>query len=151
MRDADFGAFLVSGALYRQEVIENPNWNVYTNESAELHVPDPIDRECQECGLTKWKLTAPQPGRIGDGFSQLTWQCRNCQKSTLRVWLLWAKRGNTALVIKTGQYPKLEVTIPKEFENALGDKRHLYIKGMTSRHNGYGIGALTVSPRGSPR
>ncbi len=49
--------------------------------------------------------------------------------------------------MKAGQYPKLEIKVPKEFGEALGDKRPLYVKGMTLRHNAYGIGALTYFRR----
>lgn len=45
-------------------------------------------------------------------------------------------RGSTFSSLTT------EVTLSKEFEKALGARADLYRKGMTARHNGYGIGAL---------
>jgi hypothetical protein len=65
------------------------------------------------------------------------------------VWLSvsFVERGPTLSLIKIGQDPKLEVVIPKDFEKALGARGDLYRKGMTSRHNGYGIGSLTYLRR----
>jgi hypothetical protein len=56
-------------------------------------------------------------------------------------------KGEQVSVTKCGQYPKLEVNVPQAFERALGSRVALYRKGMTSRHAGYGIGALTYFRR----
>jgi hypothetical protein len=56
-------------------------------------------------------------------------------------------KKDEAVIVKAGQYPKLEISIPKEFEKALGGRAGLYLKGMTSRHNGYGIGAVSYFRR----
>jgi len=74
------------------------------------------------------------------------YRCKNCENATFSAWIVWWREGS-ANFLKAGQYPKLEVTIPKEFAKALGAKRDLYVKGMTSRHAGYGIGALTYFRR----
>ncbi len=143
MRYADFPVFLVNASLYREEIIEDPRLG-----DSGLKVPDPVNRECPRCGMTKWKLTdGAYGGAISKGFRQLTYQCKNCEENTFLVWLVWWRDGNITKVMKTGQYPKLEITIPKELEKALGGKRSLYLRGMTSRHNGYGIGALTYFRR----
>lgn len=145
---AEFPAFLVGASLYREETIEDPAWVHYQGGHAEMKVPQVVDRECPQCGMTKWKITGgAYNGTIGQGFHQLTYACKNCEKSTFLVWVLWWRDGSITKVMKGGQYPKLEITIPKEFQRALGDKRSLYLRGMTSRHNGYGIGALTYFRR----
>jgi len=148
MRYADFPAFLVSAALYREETIEDAPVQ-YGGGGYEMKVPQVVDRECPQCGMTKWKITSgAYGGTIRQGFHELTYQCKNCEKSTLQIWVLWWRHDNgITKVMKGGQYPKLEITIPKEFAKALGDKRSLYLKGMTSRHSGYGIGALTYFRR----
>jgi len=148
MQYDDFPTFLVSAALYREETIENPAVKWHTTGHRQLVVPDVVERECGECGMTKWDLVeGAYGGVITDGFHDLTYRCRNCKSSAFLVWFLLRGVEGVPKVVKAGQYPKLEVSIPKEFAKALGDKRPLYIKGMTSRHNGYGIGALTYFRR----
>jgi hypothetical protein len=82
----------------------------------------------------------------GDSLEKVRYVCKNCEKTSFSVWIIWWTDG-PVYVLKAGQYPKLEITIPKEFGDALGKKRPLYVKGMTLRHNAYGIGALTYFRR----
>jgi hypothetical protein len=145
MRYDELPAFLVSAALYREETIENSPVSENPPGYYYLKMPRVVERECPQCGMTKWDII--EGTNIQVGFHALTYQCRNCRDSIFRVWLLWRLLEGVTKVVKAGHYPKLEVTIPKEFENALGEKRSLYLRGMTSRHNGYGIGALTYFRR----
>jgi hypothetical protein len=49
---------------------------------------------------------------------------------------------------KFGQYPAFEINPPKELAKALTPERlALYKKGKTSRHHGYGLGALVYFRR----
>jgi hypothetical protein len=143
------GEFLVNAPLYRSEAL--PSIQVQTHPGADQFVSAPslIDRECDQCGMTKWELAGDSyEGQLwANKFEQLKYRCRNCTDRVFNVWLIWWRREGVPTFIKVGQYPKLEVTIPKEFAKALGDKRSLYIKGMTLRHNNYGVGALTYFRR----
>jgi len=48
---------------------------------------------------------------------------------------------------KVGQYPAPTVTLPPDFAKALGTHQDLYRKGLVSRNQGYGIGALAYFRR----
>jgi hypothetical protein len=82
---------------------------------------------------------------FSNSLTHVRYKCRNCDDAVFSVWIMWYQPNVT--VVKAGQHPKPEITIPKEFGDALGDKRPLYVKGMTMRHNNYGIGALTYFRR----
>ena len=98
--------------------------------------------------MTKWKFDGgAYEGRVRErSLGEVRYRCKNCENATFSAWIVWWREGS-ANFLKAGQYPKLEVTIPKEFAKALGAKRDLYVKGTTSRHAGYGIGALTYFRR----
>lgn len=143
--------FLVAAPLYRAEAFPSVQVRTYAN-STSLYVaaPELVDRECGSCGVTKWDLVGgTYEGRVSEkNLSELEYRCRNCKATRFHVWILWARgTAGAATFVKAGQLPKLEVSIPKEFAAALGDKRSLYLKGMTLRHNNYGIGALTYFRR----
>jgi hypothetical protein len=143
--------FLVSAPLYREETFARLRAEQRPGGSFYISVPEMIDRECSTCGTTKWKFDFASSHRNVDEATlvDLRYRCKNCEKGIFTVWLLWWRDapGLKIMVMKGGQVPKLEVTIPKEFERALGDKRPLYVKGMTLRHNNYGIGSLTYFRR----
>lgn len=150
MRYADLGPYLVQASLYRHETIEGAKLTVYDVTNFWLHAPEIVDRECPKCGITKWRLEGGvEVNRINPWrLTHLTYECRNCGRERLDVWVtFWRTDDGVAHIEKAGQYPKLEVSIPAEFGRALGTRRALYIKGMTLRHNGYGIGSLTYFRR----
>jgi hypothetical protein len=92
-----------------------------------LPVPKLIDRRCDKCGPTKWELQGHDATneRV---LTEFAYKCRNCDSARFTVWIFWHRQPTTT-VMKAGQYPKLEIAIPKEFGEALGDKRPLYMKG----------------------
>jgi hypothetical protein len=147
MKFDELGGYLVSGNLYRVEKIETPEI-VPGNQKRGLNVPAEVSRHCRKCGGGRnWDRMSMSGNAIWEtDFSQLTYRCRDCKNETLRVWVcFWIDKGFH--IVKVGQYPRLEVILPKEFEDALGENASLYRKGMTSRHNGYGIGALSYFRR----
>jgi hypothetical protein len=148
MKHEEFGAFLVRGPLYRLETITNPTWR-QQGEYFGLQVPNVVTKHCATCGPTNWEITnGPHQNEIGPGpFHLLQFRCRNCGRAQFFTWVVWTRDGATARVMKVGQSPKMEITIPKEFDKALGERKALYVKGMTLRHNGYGIGAMTYFRR----
>lgn len=149
MQYAELPDYLVSASLYRTETLADPPLGTYPRGGQYLQAPDPVDRECPTCGPTKWSRSGgPYEGKINEGqFAHLTYKCRNCEKTELHVFVIWWRKNGVVYLSKVGQHPKLAVTIPKEFERALGAKRDLYVKGMTSRHSGYGIGAMSYFRR----
>ena len=147
---ATLAEFLVSAPLYRTEGF--PSVEIEMNERGGHYIVAPplLDRECDECGVTKWQFNGgAYEGRVSERtLSHLRYKCRNCDEATFSIWVIWRRGGGgAASFLKAGQYPKLEISIPKEFAEALGDRRPLYLKGMTLRHNAYGIGALTYFRR----
>ena len=146
---ASLGDFLVNAPLYQAEVF--PTIKPREHQSGTLYyitAPEEIDRNCATCGPTRWEFTGGSYQRQvqGDSLEKVRYVCKNCEKTSFSVWIIWWTDG-PVYVLKAGQYPKLEITIPKEFGDALGKKRPLYVKGMTLRHNAYGIGALTYFRR----
>jgi hypothetical protein len=145
--------FLVKAPLYRAEAF--PSLKAKTinyshgGSTSLIERPALLDRECGQCGLSKWEYQeGAYEGRISEkSLTELTYKCRNCTNEVFNVWVIWWRPGGVTTFLKAGQLPKLEVSIPKEFKKALGDKRPLYVKGMTLRHNNYGIGALTYFRR----
>src|SRR5207244_740991 len=63
------------------------------------------------------------------------------------VWFQLRMKDGEPTAVKWGQTPALSIAIPKEAEKALGDYADLWKKGMRSRHQGYGIGALAYFRR----
>lgn len=146
---ANLPAFLVSAPLYRAQAFKDFSVRQHQSGTYQVSAPPLVDRECPTCGLTKWKFAmGAYAAEVSERtLDHLSYVCKNCEKHHFDVWIIWWRAGAGPTFVKAGQYPKLEVSIPKEFEKALGDKRSLYIKGMTSRHAGYGIGALTYFRR----
>ncbi len=141
--------FLVSAPLYWAEPFPSVQLRQYERtNNYYITAPALVDRECQNCGPTKWKLDGGvYEARVDErSLEHVRYLCKNREKARFSVWIMWWREGGTH-VLKAGQHPKLEITIPKEFGDALGDKRPLYIKGKTLRHNNYGIGALTYFRR----
>src|SRR5262249_38655836 len=148
MKNADFGGFLVRAPLYRSELIEDPEV-ISVSSGWQFEMPETITRDCEGCQLAlNWDRTA---GRyLGSGIGEVWYRCRNCGRGfdvIVRVAIERQGERFIAEVEKVGQYPKLEVTIPKDFAAARGVPVALSRKGMTSRHNNYGIGALTYFRR----
>src|SRR5437764_1109726 len=141
---------LVSAPLYRAEVFPSVKLLQYPHGGYYVVAPPLLDRECDKCGVTKWQFDDGNHERKvrERALSHLGYKCRNCGEAVFSIWMFWWRGvGGAASFLKAGQFPKLEISIPREFADALGDKRPLYLKGMTLRHNTYGIGALTYFRR----
>jgi hypothetical protein len=126
-------------------------------------VPSRITRACGLCDgqRTQWE-------RVGDVLSSKTpatplmleYRCRNCGRATYMVMLTIREssapsrrlRGiplptGAVEFVKVGQYPAPEIRIPKPLEKALGPHGFFYRRALTSRHQGYGIGAVAYLRR----
>jgi hypothetical protein len=155
VRYEDLGAFFVQQPLYRPEPVENaPLRSVLLEDTEqgsrprptkEIPVPQELQRHCSWCRrITNWQWYGI-PGsaeRMGSGLSAIDYLCRNCGKEIFHVYILVSARAGQVFVQKVGQWPKLEISLPPEFEKALGRSKDFYVRGMASRHIGYGVGAL---------
>jgi hypothetical protein len=145
MKPEELGAFLVRASLYRVEQIEGARISVGKPWTT-IPAPREVRRHCERCGGERnWaKQADPGPNHhvIRGGFDDLIYTCNDCGKEVFRVWVrLRIELDKGVSIEKIGQNPKLEVTLPKEFEDALGKDATLYRRAMTSRHSNYGIGA----------
>jgi len=77
----------------------------------------------------------------------MAYTCKNCGEGWFNVWIHLSLKDGRFIVEKVGQYPQLEITLPTDFEKAIGSNKKLYVRGMASRHAGYGIGALAYFRR----
>ncbi len=145
---ADLAEFFANAPLYRVEQFpEIRTERRYGSGSNWIRVPALIDRRCETCGPTKWSLNTDDEMISEEQLSHLRYVCRNCEGASFNIWFYWNPSDPGIVVEKAGQYPKLEIPIPTDFNEALGDKRALYMKGMTLRHNAYGVGALSYFRR----
>jgi len=107
-------------------------------------LPGTISIHCDECDYdTNWELQTPRSDTRLIGYQDsASYLCANCKKRAV-LFFFWGKGTSTQEVTfeKVGQYPPQEIKPPKALEKALGKHAPLYIKGMTCRHNSYGIGA----------
>lgn len=159
MNYEELTTFLAEAPLYQEKPLENiPRARAVIFETEdglprptqEMPVPKELRRHCSICaGVQTWRWYGI-PGSaewMHIGVNEIDYQCRNCSKEVFQVWILiWLNEGRI-FVQKVGQWPKLGITLPADFDKALGQKKPLYFKGMTSRHQGYGIGALTYFRR----
>lgn len=157
-KNSDLATFLVSAALYQPVVVIDSADILDTAEDSLMlgvsspvpHrpklrwlVPDTLKKSCNECeGAVTWERLSG--AYVTAGLQALVYRCRSCERSWFGAWLhvQFLDDGTKLRLEKVGQMPRLEVTLSKEFEKALGARADLYRKGMTARHDGYGIGAL---------
>jgi hypothetical protein len=123
--------FLQEWPLYR--ALKFTNWSA----------PPTLSLDCRTCGKeTSW-------GRAQGDFSQLSsyflylYTCHLCGKSN--VTYLLNMNSNTA--IKVGQFPAPSANIPNQIEKRLGASAIFYRRALTSRNQGYGLGAVAYLRR----
>lgn len=156
MKHAELAAYLVGAPLYQPKEIEDAKLRDFpraaNHDYRELFVPMVVRRECEMCGGERNFEFVGGAGSdglsVGAGLRARAYRCKDCESEPFSVWFMWWVERGKSFIVKAGQFPKLEVTLPKAFEKALGDqKAGFYRRGMTSRHNGYGIGALAYFRR----
>jgi len=156
MKYAELPKYIAEGPLYQPKHLEIPsvaeaaviveNRGIRRARFAGFPVPKELaDHHCPRCGKPQnWRWDGIPGGAetASPGINQIPYECKNCGTEPLIVWLrVWVEKDRV-MVEKVGQYPKLAIALPTDFEKALGDSKSHYIKGMASRHAGYGIGAL---------
>jgi hypothetical protein len=143
--------FLVAAPLYVGVEVQVP---LSMTDNAIL-IPEVITRYCARCSAElQWDHDEPRGSADIARDNQVNgviYACRNC-RVRFNVWFFWRRvTGRVAetkvLATKVGQYPPLDIPLPKELQRALGDSADLWKKGLRSRHQGYGIGALAYFRR----
>lgn len=156
MKHAELAVYLVNAPLYQPKEIEDAKLRDFPHSASpnyrELFVPTEVRRDCATCGGERSFEFVAGGGfdkqSVGAGLLERTYRCKDCESGGFSLWLTWWVKDGKVFIVKAGQYPKLEVTLPSDFEKALGaEKAAFYRRGMTSRHNGYGIGALAYFRR----
>lgn len=150
MMHGELGAYLVASPLYQIAEIEDAKFREHQRSFPstsgiyrELILPKVVRRHCDTCdGERGFGMEgAAGDASVGLGFHERTYKCKDCERDQMSIWFSWWNRGGKTLIVKAGQHPKLQVTIPKAFGEALGSRKALYLNAMTLRHNNYGIGA----------
>ena len=146
MKYIELKKFFVEAPLYQAKPVEGVTFErAAGRREPEFPVPKDLERHCPGCKKStnwKWEGVLGSAESIVDGLRMIDYKCRNCGNQWFSVWTRFWMADGTVFVEKLGQYPRLEITLPPDFEAALGDSKDLYIRGMASRHAGYGIGAL---------
>jgi len=114
-------------------------------------LPDTVTMQCDsdKCPIepTNWDRKPGGFEKVGT-LDDIQYECRNCKESSVTLYFhFFQSHGAETHFEKVGRHPKFEVRPPKELGKALGMHRDLYIKGMTSRHHGFGLGALVYFRR----
>ncbi len=150
------------------------SWPLYTQASVDdFRPPETVNEYCPNiegaviCQKeTTWKKAdsttyCSVDSVIGSSFSWIGYVCGRCGKRTLVVVYREVSRvirtSNTApsstrsaimRVTKVGQFPALQIRVPKELEKALGEPdASLYRKALANRNIGNGLGAVAYMRR----
>lgn len=116
--------------------------------------PELLHRQCERCDArTSWRRIVlhphgTDPHRVGGrGFLELVYRCNSCGEAEYYTPLRWFSTGRRTTFTRAGQYPKPQVTPPRELRAALGAQLPDFRSALTLRHHGYGVGALVYLRR----
>jgi hypothetical protein len=132
----------------------------YTGASNEVtHVPEYLRMYCSlptcehetiwETEIFHGNTYNPQENNK-TGFSDKTYTCRNCSRTSVRYWFYWKEEPRTreGVFYKVGQYPPLEDRVSTELSNVLGDADlNIYRNALRLRNFNLGIGAVSYMRR----
>ena len=114
----------------------------------QVHLPKAILMDCNRClHRQPWDVVSPHEGRADKGFEEVRYKCRACHFEK-RYWLLLEFDQKGGSIIKTGQYPPLELEPPSLV--AAGMEKAdlaLYRRALTCRHSNFGIAAVAYLRR----
>lgn len=110
-------------------------------------IPDRLENDCPPCEKVTWHSRKTSNSTQGGGLEVVSYLCKNCEKAILTVWVRWSIQKEFVTFEKYGQHPKLEIRPAKSLKKVLGTKAALYQKGLISRHQGYGLGAVAYLRR----
>lgn len=110
-------------------------------------VPEQLENDCPPCEKVTWHSRRTINSSQGGGLEAVAYLCKNCETAALTVWIRWNIQKEIVTFEKCGQHPKLEIHPAKNLDKVLGEKAALYRKGLISRHQGYGLGAVAYLRR----
>jgi hypothetical protein len=138
--------FLETKPLYSKEKIQ-------PFELRELIQPEILNLECPHCKRHQpfhsgWVSPMVQPGRkppVESGIHDLEYTCHGCN---LEQFIFYVDVSKSAgIILKIGQYPAWNISIPKDLEKELGDDSILLKRAKTCTSQGYGLGACAYLRR----
>lgn len=129
-------------AVTPTQVLEDyPLYRVWKGEWSR---PGTISRDCKQCGKeTTWKFLADLV-YSPSSFQLLHYRCVKCSGDDVYFLIVELKNGG---VMKAGQFPRLSVRVPNSIEKRLGASADFYRKALTSRNEGFGLGAVAYLRR----
>lgn len=104
--------------------------------------PSALSLDCSVCKKeTTWAHSAThevQRGRVH------AYVCHRCRNNAVQYFVIQITNG---AYMKVGQYPRQSVRVPNNVEKRLGASTDFYQKALTSRSEGYGLGAVAYFRR----
>jgi hypothetical protein len=126
-----------------RQVLED--YPLYRAWRGEWRVPGSISRDCTECGKeTTWKYGGNLANSPGGSLKLPYYSCVDCGKDSVYFLIVVLNNGR---LMKAGQFPMPSVRVPKNIEKRLGASADFYKKALTSRNEGYGLGAVAYFRR----
>lgn len=110
-------------------------------------IPGELENDCPPCEKVTWHSRQTLNSSRGGGLEAVSYLCKNCERATLSIWIRWSIHKEILTFEKCGQHPKVEIHPAKSLEKVLDTKAALYRKGLISRHQGYGLGAVAYFRR----
>src|SRR6266496_6641482 len=111
--------FIVSGPLYVRKDIRHNAKPMYAWSDV---LPQTVSGQC-ETGRQETRWTRVVPNKSSEpyaGFHETVYNCRNCSSvDGMHVYFHWSSDEKIFSYTKVGQWPKFEISPPKELEKAL--------------------------------
>jgi hypothetical protein len=131
------GGETVSAAAFLQE------WPLYRPLKGTWSVPSTISLDCPVCKKeTSWGMTREDASALSRYFLY-QYICHLC-RGAYSTYLLYVTNDS---VVKIGQFPAPSAKIPNQIESRLGASAIFYRRALTSRNQGYGLGAVAYLRR----
>ncbi len=114
----------------------------------QLELPTVIPMDCARCVHRQpWDVSYPHKGMADLGFAVVGYFCRACRLKR-NYWLCLTCDDTKGTIIKTGQYPPLELEPPPPVAAGMdkGDLA-LYRHALTCRNSNFGIAAVAYLRR----
>ncbi len=77
--------YLTNAPLYLAEAFPTLPVKQMGNGPRYLRMPSLLDRECNQCGLTKWEFTGNDLDVHERWLTDFQYKCRNCEQSHFNV------------------------------------------------------------------
>ena len=124
-----------------------------------LHAPPPPDFflarpalnlfcPSEPCNRKQFFACTSTESRLGPSRYFLTYQCRNCGRTSKTFALrIDAERDTSGRALKLGEEPQFGPPLPARLQRLIQPHRDLFLKGFQSENRGLGIGAFAYYRR----